>query len=72
MGVNGDNLRINSGLHLPYFILNYMIIRVKEKELNKEKYKEQREGETSETRENEEETKKAWEVACLITILRWR
>ena len=32
LGVKGDNLGINSGLLLPSFILNYMIIRVKEKE----------------------------------------
>ena len=37
MGVKGDNLGINSGLLLPSFILNYMIIRVKEKEFEKQK-----------------------------------
>ena len=37
LGVKGDNLEINSWLLLPSFILNYMIIRVKEKSLNKEK-----------------------------------
>ena len=37
MGVKGDNLEINSGLILPYFLLNYMVIRVKEKELEEEK-----------------------------------
>ena len=31
MGVKKDNLEINSGLLLPSFILNYMVIRVKEK-----------------------------------------
>ena len=30
-GVKGGNLEINSGLLLPSFILNYMIIRIKEK-----------------------------------------
>ena len=37
MGVNGDNLGINSGLLLPSFILNYMVIKVKENELESEK-----------------------------------
>ena len=37
LGVKGDNFEINSGLILQYFILNYMVIRVKEKSLNKEK-----------------------------------
>ena len=32
LGVKGDNLELISGLLLPSFILNYMIIRVKEKE----------------------------------------
>ena len=37
MGVKGDNVEINSGLVLSSFILNYMVIRVKEKELEEEK-----------------------------------
>ena len=45
MGVKGDNLGINSGLLLPSFTLNYMVIRVKEKELNKEKSERGRENE---------------------------
>ena len=49
--------------------MDYMIIRVKEKESGEEK-KEQR-GRTSEKRENEEDSKGIEEVACLITILRW-
>ena len=32
LGVKGDTLEINSGLLLSSFILNYMVIRVKEKE----------------------------------------
>ena len=49
MGVKGDNLEINSGLLLPPFILNYMVIRVKEKSLNKENRKNrEKKGETSE------------------------
>ena len=32
MGVKGDNFEINSGLLLSSLILDYMIIRVKEKE----------------------------------------
>ena len=37
MGVKGDNLGIKSGLLLTSFILNYMVIRVKEKEFKKGK-----------------------------------
>ena len=60
MGVKGDNLGINSGLLLPSFILNYMVIRVKEKRvgIRKKKNREnRREGRTSERRYNEEESK---------------
>ena len=32
LGVKGDNLELISGLLLSSFILNYMVIRVKEKE----------------------------------------
>ena len=49
MGVKGDNLGINSGLLLPSFILNYMVIRVKERSLNKEK-RTVKKGEMSETK----------------------
>ena len=72
MGVKGDNLGLNSGFVLSSFILNYMVIRVKEKELNKEKSeKEKRENER--TREGEMKRKaKHWKSRFLITILRWR
>ena len=43
MGVKGDNLELISGLLLSSFILNYMVIRVKEKELNKEKSEKEKE-----------------------------
>ena len=45
MGVKGDNLELISGLLWSSFILNYMVIRVKEKELNKEKSERGRENE---------------------------
>ena len=45
MGVKGDNLEINSGLFLSPFILNYIIIRVKEKEFEQGKIKSQKERE---------------------------
>ena len=58
MGVKGDNLELISGLLLPSFILNYMVIRVKEKEFEQGKNRKNRiEGRTSEIRENEEESK---------------
>ena len=58
MGVKGDNLGINSGLLLPSFVLNYMVIRVKEKEFEQGKIrKRKREGERSREERNEEESK---------------
>ena len=51
MGAKGDNLGINSELLLPSFILNYMVIRVKEKSLNKEK-SERRRGNEREKEKN--------------------
>ena len=40
LGVKEYNKGINSGLLLSSFIINYRIIRVKEKESGEEKYKE--------------------------------
>ena len=57
MGVKGANLELISGLLWSSFILNYMVIRVKEKGLNKEKSEKEREGERS--REEGETKKKA-------------
>ena len=37
LGVKGGNFEINSGLLLSSFIIDYMIIRVKEKESGEEK-----------------------------------
>ena len=52
MRVKGDNLELISGLLWSPFILNYMVIRVKEKELNKEKEERDRKrGRTIERRE---------------------
>ena len=48
MGVKGDNLEINSGLLLSPFILNYMIIRVKEKESGEGKIKRTERGRSEE------------------------
>ena len=45
MGVKGDTLELISGLLWSSFILNYMLIRVKERGFEQEKEKEQREGE---------------------------
>ena len=52
MRVKGDNLEINSGLLLSFFVLNYMIIRVKEKE------ERDRKGERENERTREGETKR--------------
>ena len=63
MGVKRGNLELISGLLLPSFILNYMLIRVKESGLNK-KRKEQKEREKR-TIKRKKRTK-LWEIACLI------
>ena len=55
MGVKEDNREINSGLLLSSFIIDYMIIRVKEKESGKKIKRTERENERE--RENEEESK---------------
>ena len=54
MGVKGVNLEINSGLLLSSFILDYMIIRVKEKESGEGKIKRTERERTSEKREKQE------------------
>ena len=51
MGVKGDNLEINSGLLLSSFIIDYMIIRVKEKEFGEGKIKRTEENERARERE---------------------
>ena len=51
MGVKGDNLEINSGLLLPSFILNYMIIRVEEKEFERGEIKRKEERTSERERE---------------------
>ena len=71
MGVKEVNKGINSRLLLSSFIIDYMIIRVKEKESGEEKIQ-RTERENERERENEEESKDIGKVACLITILRWR
>ena len=59
MGVKRGNLELISGLLWPSFILNYMLIRVKEKGLNKKnrKNREREREERSRERRNEEESK---------------
>ena len=57
MKVKGDNLKINSVLLLSSFILNYMVIRVKQREF------ERRENER-ERKKNEEKAKSIGEVDC--------
>ena len=61
MGVKGDNLEINSGLLLPSFILNYMIIRVKEKEFEEGK-KSERDRKRGITSEKQREAKRKAEA----------
>ena len=64
MGVKEDNLGISNGLLLASFILNYLIIRVKQRDFERgENYKKrenEREGE-----KNEEKAKSIGEVDCL-------
>ena len=56
MGVKGGNPKLISGVLLPPFILNYILIRVKERGLNKKKKKRtEREGETNGKEEKREE-----------------
>ena len=73
MVVKGGNLKINNGLLLSSLILDYMIIRVKEKESGEGKIKRtgEREKRVREGR-TKRKTKRLWEGAFLITILRWR
>ena len=69
MRVKRGNPKLISGVLLPPFILNYILIRVKERGLNKKKKKRtEREGESNE----KGETKLGEKFACLITNLRWR
>ena len=51
MGVKEDNLEINSGLLLSSFIINYMILRVKEKGSEEGKIKRTEEGKRARERE---------------------
>ena len=56
MGVKRGNPKLISGVLLPSFILNYILIRVKERGLNKKKKKRtEREGETNGKEEKREE-----------------
>ena len=59
MGVQGGNFEINSGLLLSSFILNYLIVRVIEKEFEEGKIKRTEEGRTSE-RERTKRKAKLW------------
>ena len=62
MRVKGDNLKLISGILLPFLILNYMLIRVKERGLNK-KNRKNRERENDRLRERGK--MKLWEI-CLL------
>ena len=69
MGVKRGNLKLISGLLLPSFILNYILIRVKERGLEEEKNKkEQRETEKERERvereRNEGDSKDFEKIAC--------
>ena len=56
MRVKRGNPKLISGVLLPPFILNYILIRVKERGLNKKKKKrKEREGETNRKEEKREE-----------------
>ena len=59
MGVKGDNLELISGLLLSSFILNYMLIRVKEEGLNKKNRKNKKREKRSIDRERGETKRKA-------------
>ena len=65
MRVKGDNLKLISGLLLSSFILNYMLIRVKERGLNK-KNRKNREREKNDRERGETKRKtKLWGI-CLL------
>ena len=63
MGAKVDNLGINSGLLLPSFILNYMVIRVKEKEFEEGKIER-----TDKERENDWEKRETKRKAKILRI----
>ena len=64
MGVKGDNLGLISGLLLPSFILNYMLIRVKERVgIRKNRKNREKRGERS--REGETKKAKPWKSRFL-------
>ena len=58
MGVKRGNLKLISGLLLPSFTLDYMLIRVKKEGLNKK------------NRKNKEKTEKERETKRIASILR--
>ena len=65
MGVKRGNLELISGLLLPSFILNYMLIRVKERGLNK-KNRKNRETEKNDRERGETKRKtKPWGIRLL-------
>ena len=75
MGVKRGNLKIISGLLLPPFILNYILIRVKGRGWNKKNRKNkerQKKGEKRTRKRRNEKKNKALGLACLISNLRWR
>ena len=72
MGVKGDNLGIKSGLLLTSFILNYVLIRVKERGLNKKNRKNKEREKNDQERGETKRKTKLGDFACLITNLRWR
>ena len=68
MGVKRGNPKLISGVLLPSFILNYILIRVKKEGLNKKNKKEQKETEKERERvereRNEEDSKDFEKIAC--------
>ena len=57
MGVKRGNLKLISGLLLPSFIINYILIRVKKEGLNKENRKNKRKREKVERERGSNERK---------------
>ena len=71
MRVKRGNPKLISGVLLPSFILNYILIRVKERGLNKKNRKNKERQKKRERNDQEEEEKRqALRLTCLIPILR--
>ena len=65
MRVKGDNLKLISGLLSSSFILNYMLIRVKERGLKKKNRKNREREKNDREREETKRKTKLWGI-CLL------